>query len=237
MIEAKDKYNYLRGKAESARQLLDEAQLNKRLYEEQLEALQIVGWLLTEAAILTQQRLKAAYENTVTAALNAVFDREHQFELEFDRRGQRLDCTAVVKTGGMVLDPKDEKGGSVVDIISFVARLAEWVLGGKKSRPVFFLDEPFKNLGQSGRLDQAIAVMRNLAATFGVQLIIITHTDQLASIADCHYVFSHDGEKTNAVKREIVGDVRHETDDKPTTTTKKLSGKPDAKSRTIARVR
>jgi len=202
-MEAKDRLNYAKGQAAAAQQRLSEQQLNKAVYEEELEALQTVGWLLTEAAILTQSKLKAAYENTITAALNAVFDREHRFELEFDRRGQRLDCSASVHTGGMVLDPKSEKGGSVVDIISFAARLAEWVLSGRRSRPVFFLDEPFKNLGtSSGRLDSAISVMRQLSKMFGVQLIIITHSDQIASMADTHYILSHNGEQTVATRRE-----------------------------------
>jgi DNA repair exonuclease SbcCD ATPase subunit len=197
-MEAKDKYNFIKGQAAAASSKLSEAQLSKTLYEEELESLQTVGWLLTEAAITTQKKLKTAYENTITAALNSVFDREHRFELEFDRRGSRLDCSAVVRTGGMVLDPRTEKGGSVVDIISFVARLAEWVLGGRKSRPIFFMDEPFKNLGTSGRLDAAMMVVRQLATMFGIQLIIITHSEQIASMADRHYVFEHDGEKTTA---------------------------------------
>lgn len=226
-MEAKDRYNYIKGRASAAKQKLEEAQLHKQLYEEELEALQTVGWLLTEAAILTQKKLKAAYENTITAALNSVFDREHTFELEFDRRGNRLDCTALVRTGGMLLDPKTEKGGSVVDIISFVARLAEWVLGGRVSRPIFFLDEPFKNLGSSGRLDNAISVVCNLAKTFKVQLVIITHSDQLAQVADNHYVFVHDGEKTIAQRRSTKGESLGEEE---------YTG-PTAKSRTVERVR
>jgi len=198
-----DRYHYLKGQADHAQQQLVDAEINQQLYTEQLEALQTVGWLLTEAAILTQQRLKAAYEHTITAALNAVFDRPHHFELVFDRRGNRLDCQALVRTdGGMLLDPKSEKGGSVVDIISFVARVAEWVLGGRRSRPIFFLDEPFKNLGtSSGRLENAIKVMHDLADAFELQLIIITHLDQLAVLADSHHVMQHNGDYTTVTGR------------------------------------
>jgi hypothetical protein len=228
-MEAKDRYNYIKGSAAEAKKKLAEAQLNKKIYEEELEALQTVGWLLTEAAILTQKKLKEAYENTITAALNAVFDREHRFELEFDRRGNRLDCTAVVRTGGMVLDPRDEKGGSVVDIISFIARPAEWAFGGRKSRPILFLDEPFKNLGaDSGRLESAMAVMRTIVDLFGLQLIIITHSNQLAALADRHYVFTHDGEKTNAELRPSGSAIYP---------TQKFLGDRSAKATTIERVR
>lgn len=228
-MEANDRYNYIKGSAAEAKKKLEEATLKKKLYEEELEAIHTVGWLLTEAAILTQKKLKEAYENTITAALNAVFDREHRFELEFDRRGNRLDCTAVVRTGGMVLDPRDEKGGSVVDIISFIARPAEWAFGGKKSRPILFLDEPFKNLGaDSGRLESAMAVMRTIVNFFGLQLIIITHSNQLAALADRHYVFSHNGEKTYAELRLSGGAIY---------SSQKLIGKKSSKVSAIERLR
>lgn len=173
--------------------------------EQRTEDIKIAQWVLTEAAIETQSTIKGQFEALATEALIEVFDRPSEFKLEFDRRGGKVDCTPLVVQDGMELNPKDEKGGSVVDVLSFIARYVVWKMQGKRTRPIFAIDEPFKNLGESEYLQRYLKIVGRLAREDNLQIIITTHSANVSHLAENHLVFEHDGKQTTVHRRSADG--------------------------------
>ena len=140
---------------------------------------------INEAVKLTQDEIKDQVESLVTTAMEMVFDKHYDFELRFDRVGNRLDCKAVLIDGDRVMDDLEfDVGGSRIDTISIALRVVIWSLEDDQPRGVFILDEPFTSLGGSHLLDRTLEVIQRLSQELGIQMIIITHIERAQAIAD-----------------------------------------------------
>jgi len=156
-------------------------------------------WAITEVAKQTQLRFKAKVETLVTSAIRSVFDRPFSFQLEFERKRNKLECRPVISEGDKDVtntydDPEYDVGGGLLDIISFAFRVVLLSLQKPPCRPVIILDEPLKNMGKMITLGGK--VLREISHGLGIQLIIITHDDELIEIGDKVYQISHDGTKS-----------------------------------------
>jgi hypothetical protein len=140
---------------------------------------------INEAVKLTQDQIKGQIESLVTAAMDMVFDEHYDFELQFNRVGNRLDCRAVLRDGDRVMDdPEFDVGGSRVDTVSIALRVVVWSLEEEQPRGVFILDEPFTSLGSSHLLDRTLEMVQRLSQELGLQMIIFTHIERAQAIAD-----------------------------------------------------
>ena len=77
-----------------------------------------------------------------------------------------------------------DMGGSILDPISFAFRIVLRNFQDNKVRNVFILDEPMKNCGHGELLNQAANMFKEISHKLGIQLIIITHENELIDIAD-----------------------------------------------------
>jgi DNA repair ATPase RecN len=92
-------------------------------------------------------------------------------------------------------DAENELGGGIVDICSFSLRVVLWTMEAPRSRNVFILDEPGKNLG--ALLPLFGQMLREVSHKLNFQLIIITHDEALAEMADRVFVVTHDGRESH----------------------------------------
>lgn len=158
-----------------------------------LEKLTKAKWLLSEAHKRTQNNFKGYVQNLVTLAINSVFqDRVFKFLVDFEIKRGKPECLLRVQEGDSEpYFPKDEMGGSIVDIICFALRIVLKSLEVNKTRKVVMLDEPFKHTGELSSL--AGEMLKKVSKKLGLQILMITHDSKLAQISDKIFNVSHNG--------------------------------------------
>jgi len=191
-----ERFNFLSAKREVLKQDLKNS--NNKLSETKEDRDNHIKakWVLTEVAMLTQARFKKRVEELITSALKSVFDRDFEFKLIFEIKRKKLECRPVIYEDGIEYDPEYDKGGGLIDIISFAFRVVLWSLENPRSRSVFILDEPMKHIGKGELLQRAGEMLKEISHKLNFQLIIITHEPLLAEIADKTFEVSHDGIKS-----------------------------------------
>jgi len=160
--------------------------------------------LLSKASEFARQQLKTRIEQTVTAALAAIFnDSTMKFEIEMGNIGGKpaadwrvVSCYEMPAKAGdedvkisaytVVASPEDAKGGGVTDVVSLALRLALLELSRPKPGGPVLLDEPAKMVSQE-YLSNLAAFLKQYAAKTGRQIIMVTHHDVLADVADTGY--------------------------------------------------
>lgn len=127
----------------------------------------------------TRERNKKYIENTVTLALQSVFEGEYdQFIIEFETKRDQTEVRFLVESDGILTEPRqDTEAGGVVDVCSFALRMVVWTLENPASPPIMLLDEPFKNLS-GGYLQKANEMVNELSDMLDLQIIMVTHIDE-----------------------------------------------------------
>jgi DNA repair exonuclease SbcCD ATPase subunit len=146
-----------------------------------IETAQLV---IQEVAQKTQEELSWYVDDMVTAALEAVFPEDDwRFRLEFVQRRGKTEADMFLEDGkGNRVKPSDAEGGGLVDVASFALRVCLWSLS-KSSRPTMVLDEPLKFLSRD-LLPRAGELVKTLSDRLGLQMIVVSHLDELIDEAD-----------------------------------------------------
>lgn len=149
------------------------------------------------------QKLKACelLEGLCTSAIQYSFSPDHEIKVSIKETGKRsvIDVKIMNTQTGYEEDIMDQNGGGVVDIVSTALRLIalqtyEPVIDG----PII-LDEPTKMVS-SEYIPTLAEFLKSAGKDFGRQIILITHNEYLASIADEIVSFS----KNNVGDSEIT---------------------------------
>lgn len=146
--------------------------------------------LLGKVSETARARMKSHIEATVTAALESVLQRPMRFEVHLrDIGGSPAADWIVVKLDGdeeVVTDPEDGSGGGLLDVVSIALRMAVLELASPKHDGPLVLDEAGKHVSASHR--PALAeFLKEYAMQSGRQVLLITHSDELAAVADVSY--------------------------------------------------
>lgn len=184
-------YKLLAIKEESGKQLKIK-QNNLKIKQGYLEDLQKARLIIINAAQNIQDKLKARVESLVTSALQSVFARNFRFELLFEQKRNKLECTPVVIEDDLIYDDVEEDiGGGMLPIIGFALRVIFWSLQNPQSRNTLILDEPVKGSLGGELLKKTIQMYKEISSKLGIQLIIITHYPELSNIADRTFHVKH----------------------------------------------
>lgn len=149
----------------------------KKLYkiQRQIDKLIQARIVMVQVAKLTQENFKDHIESLVNLAVQSVFGERYTFQLQF-AEGGKPEASPIIMENNKPLDPKQEMGGSIIDIISFAFRVVLWSIESKRSRNIFILDEPFRFCGDY--IWQAGEILQKLSKELGFQVIIITHEQE-----------------------------------------------------------
>lgn len=159
--------------------------------------------VLTEVAKQTLERFKNRVESLITLAIRGVFDRPFEFKLLFSIKRNRHECKPVVVEGKSVQSPKEAMGGGILDIIGFAFRIVLWSLERPRSRNILILDEPMR---WAGRLRlKAGRILKEISNQLKIQIIMMTHDEELICIADRLWFAEHDGVKSIFKQLEYKG--------------------------------
>lgn len=156
--------------------------------------------LLTKASDVARASMLNVIQDTVTAALLAVFgdDKEMKFEVRLGTLGSTPTADWIVRTGVVAGNPEDAAGGGVADVVSIALRLALLELVRPKPTGPIIFDEP----GKMVSADYAPALARFLseyAHRIGRQIIMVTHNIAMVEAADHVIEVTGGGEQPSKV--------------------------------------
>jgi len=165
---------YLKSKEEE----LEKCKEEKQSAEEARTILQV-------AAKNTQKNLEKHFSSLVSTAFQIIFEDPYEFKPVFTEKRNKTVCELWFEKNGKKLRPEFSSGGAVMDVASFALRQAYWKLENRfeGTAPVMIFDEPFQNV-EAKRKEHLAEIIRFLAQEFGLQMIIVTHDEEIAESAD-----------------------------------------------------
>jgi len=179
----RSKLDQLKGKKAHIEQSLIQAKETVKERKRDLKRHELALDIIRGAALATQQQLQFHISDIVSSALDTVFDDPYEMVVEFVQRRNKTECDLSFKKGDLLLDPLSASGCGAVDIASFALRVASWTMRKPRSRNVIILDEPFKHLSVN-LLPQAGELLKKICDEMNVQIIMVTHSEELVDSAD-----------------------------------------------------
>ena len=147
-----------------------------RQHEQAKEIIRTVG-------LQTQQQLEISISDITSLALEAVFPDPYELKIEFVQRRNKTECDLYFMRDGNKVDPLTASGVGAVDVAAFALRIASWSMSTPHSRNVIILDEPFRFLSENYQ-ELAGNMLREISQKLGIQFIVVTHNETLASCAN-----------------------------------------------------
>ncbi len=156
--------------------------------------------IIQSAAELAQGMLEAQLSSVTSAALAAVFPEDpYEFLVNFSAKRGGTECEFFFKHGEDLLRLfTDDAGFGDIDVASNALRIAYLNAGG--TRRVLIIDEPYKNLSKR-YLAGAAEVLSELSHELDLQIIMITHIQEFADIADTVFNVTQDISGVSRVTR------------------------------------
>lgn len=139
--------------------------------------------IIKKVGLATQQQLEYHFSDIVTSAMEAVFPNPYALSVKFVERRGKTECDLGFERDGDVVDPISATGGGAVDVASFALRVAAWSMRNPRSRSLLILDEPFRYVSTNLQ-DKAGSMLKEISSKLGIQMILITHEEELESCAD-----------------------------------------------------
>lgn len=155
---------------------VQDRQRNLRRHEQARE-------ILNKVALETQNQLSFHIGEITSLALNAVFPQPYELIAEFVQRRNKTECDLFFVREDQRVDPLTASGGGAVDVAAFALRVASWSMQTPRSRNVMILDEPFRYLS-ANLLPQAGDMIRQISEKLNLQIIMVTHAEELIDTAD-----------------------------------------------------
>lgn len=147
--------------------------------------LQKANNILNDVSNITRQHAKEKLELIVTSALRYAYDEEMDFivDLSVKRGVPSVDfkIKTIVDGAECIKNPINSNGGGVTDVISTALRFAYLMAIDEKLAKIIVLDEPGKMVSE-GVSEKYAEFIKDLADSFDMQTIYITHKDSLEHI-------------------------------------------------------
>ncbi len=139
--------------------------------------------IVKEVGLKTQQQLQYHISDITSLALDSIFDNPYTLVVEFVQRRGKTECDLFFERDGERVNPLLASGGGTVDVAAFALRIASWSMAKPRTRNVMILDEPLRFVSAKYQ-EKASAMIKEVSEKLGIQFIIITHNEVLASYAD-----------------------------------------------------
>lgn len=191
LSEMRSRYNQGRGQLELLQRQYAEKEEALSQARHDLEIWHQVQILFAKSSEFAREQLKRRIEETVTAALQAVFmDDSLRFQVVMRTLGNQpaADWEVVSRYGDTEIanSPEDARGGGIVDVVSIALRLAMMELSRPRPGGPIILDEPGKMVSAEYAPNLAY-FLKQYAGKTGRQVIMVTHNGALAEVADKSY--------------------------------------------------
>ena len=121
------------------------------------------------------------FNNLLTEALTKIFEKNIKFQIQLENYRNQPAINVLITEDGNVLDPQKSCGGGMNDIISLVFKVIFVYLA--KGQQTIVLDESLKFLSKE-YLEQASAFLRQMCDKLDMQIILVSHKENLQFSAD-----------------------------------------------------
>lgn len=195
LSELRSRYQQALGQKEMLERQKAEKESALKQARHDIEVWEQVRVLFSKVSEFARAQLKTRIEETVTAALQAVFERDDiAFQIEMrmvnNQPAASWQVVSYYGTGEELTtvsgSPEDARGGGVSDVVSLALRLALLELARPKPLGPVLLDEVGKHVSKEYAPNVA-QFLKQYAQRTGRQIILITHQNDLAEIADVGY--------------------------------------------------
>lgn len=139
--------------------------------------------IIQDVAQQTQAQLEYHVSELVTLAMSAVFEDPYELKVEFVQRRNRTECDLWFKRDDNFINPMLASGGGAIDVAAFALRVALWSLARPRTNNTLILDEPMRFLSKVYQ-PQASAIIKEISNRLEVQIIYVTHSEDLVEAAD-----------------------------------------------------
>ena len=154
--------------------------------EEQRKLLEEIGTVLSAMETAWRKGFEGALTSMVSRGLTLVLGEPTQFVIRSKQRAGTPSLTFQLEQNGLELDIMEAKGGTLVNLVNFLLRLAVVLAAQPPLRKVLILDEAFAHV--SAEYVPALAdLLRQLCDETGVQFILVTHDTAYTDAADIVY--------------------------------------------------
>lgn len=198
--DVKRSLDRIKGKRDSVIASIDSTKSDIKILNQDVEDLLEAKLILSEAMNRTQMSITGYVENLTTMVIREVFQRDYQFIMDLEIKGNRPKCTFLVQEGDWEpYIPREDQGGGIYDVIGYTLRVIFWSLQEPRSMPMLWLDEPFRFIGSSTSVERerGTQMIEYTAKELELQLIITTHeTETIVPIADRVINLEYDGTKS-----------------------------------------
>ncbi len=162
--------------------------------EKKIESLVEARMILRSIANVLQKEIKSHIQDMVNVVLDGVFPNKYLFECELaeTKRGMEMG-TRICRKNDLdnPMDPMEDVGCGLVDVISFALRISFWAIKNPRTRPLLIFDEPFRFVdgGNQIRVGQMLS---ELSKKLDIQMIIVTHEERLLNAADRLFMITNE---------------------------------------------
>lgn len=178
------------GKRDKLIEKYEENNIKFKEITQDLELLEKVTILFQKTSEYARQQAKRQIETLVTKCLQYVFESNIELLIELDelRNKANAEFYVVTESDGMIIKTKPElsRGGGVVDVVSLALRIAFLQIHKPQIDGPLILDEPAKHVSEEYIFNVG-EFLKQTSEMFGRQIIMVTHNNYLASIANKAY--------------------------------------------------
>jgi len=142
--------------------------------------------IIQKVAKATQAELEYYISELVTLAFASVFPDPYEFGVAFEEKRGKTECRMRFLRNGHEVNPLLGSGGGPLDIASTTLQFTIWSLN--KTRAIIGLDEPFRFLSRDLQ-PKAGEMLKEVSKKLGLQILMVTHSEDLAACADKTFHF------------------------------------------------
>lgn len=157
--------------------------------------------VIQDVAQSIQTKLETQITTLVNMAILAVFDDAPKFKMEIVVRRNKTECDLLFVEGNNKDKPVDSSGGGLLDVVSFALRVV--VLSFTNLDRVLIIDEPFKFLSVN-KSNKVAHMLAEISKTLGVQIIMVSHMEDINITADTTYEVSLKNKIAHVVEVQTI---------------------------------
>ena len=179
-MQIKEKIQSLSVLRHSFKTILNERELRFAEIEEELKVISNSLLFVQEVAKSVQSQLSSKIDNVVNLGLATCFP-DYEFRMEYVSSRGKTEVRFNVFNNGSLIDPMNQCGGGLVDVLCFCLRIAVYSISSVNN--VIILDEPFRYISRSLR-PRVAELLSVLSDKLGIQILEVTHMDEFSNSAN-----------------------------------------------------
>lgn len=182
-MEIEQRYLQMKAESKSISSRIKETKQYIKDLKAERQALIDTKQILIDSIKIINSHFKTKIETITSQVVKKVFKRDIQIRVDFVSKSYGVEADIKVIENNIELDPMDDMGGSIIEVISLIIRLVLREISSERLRKTIILDEPFNWAGD------LIVLIGQIIKEFSkdIQFIILTHDDRLEDIADRIY--------------------------------------------------